>query len=346
MTARLERDRTRIRTSRLAASGGVDTNVYRYEAYGLTLASDSLLPELLPSRGSQAVAEVRVNLDNPSGEFRPMTNWMVTTASSEGTPWLFWARVSDGYLLRFQDLADFLIHPDGCRIDCLAAANGVSATTLRHLLIDHVLPRALNRIGLDALHATAVIFDRRVCAFVAEAGTGKSTLAASFLLAGYPTFADDCLVLRDTRPPIAMPAYPGVRLWEESFKALRDSIGRRGTPVAQYTAKTRQLGDIEGFSAEPLPLSRIYLLARHAAHDSGGQALAPRLDPLKPGEAFAALMAATFPLDITDNAMLARHFRLLSHVAAEIPIRRLAFPTDFGALPAVHSLILDDQAAA
>jgi hypothetical protein len=320
--------------------------VYRYEVYGLELASDVPLPELLPWRGSTGTAELLVRLSNPSSEFRPTKDWMVTTASSQGTPWLFWAKDSDGYLLHFKDLADFLVHPDGCRIECLVAARGVSATTLRHLLIDHVLPRALNRIGFDALHATAVVCGSRVCAFVAEAGTGKSTLAASLHLDGCPTFADDCLVLRDTDPLIAMPAYPGVRLWEESFRALGGSIRERGTPVAQYTAKTRQLGDAEGFRAEPLPLGRIYLLERQPAEASPSASLAPRVEHLKAGEAFAALMASTFPLDITDSTMLARHFRLLSRVAAEIPIRRLILPTDFAALPAINSLILRDCASA
>lgn len=321
-------------------------NLYRYEAYGLRIVSDTALPELLPRNGAESAPSIAVSLGNPSNDFQPIASWLVTTASSEGTPWLFWSKISDGYLLRFNGLADFLIHSDGCRIDCLAKACDVAAGTLRHLLIDHVLPRALNLIGFDALHATAVVVGSQVCAFVAEAGTGKSTLAASLHLAGYPTFADDCLVLRDTDPISAASAYPGVRLWEEAFRALGGSIRKHGAPVAQYTSKTRQLGDAEGFCSGALPLGRIYLLERHPAHDCTAASVEPRLAQLKPGQAFAALISATYPLDVTDKAMLARHFRLLTRVAAEIPIRRLTIPTDFAALSAVHSLILGDHATA
>jgi len=285
---------------------------------------------------------------------------MSSTASPDGTPWLSWDRHENGFLLRFHDLADFLIDAAGCRIDCVAAIPATSQATLRHLVIDHVLPRVLSLIGFEAFHATAVVIGDGACAFVADAGTGKSTIAASFHIAGYPSFCDDCMVLRDTEPLTALPAYPGVRLWEESFRALSGSAAASGLPVAQYTGKTRHLGGAEGFRGEPLPLRRIYLLQRlnpvdaiewtgldraAAAAASRNLTTLPKLELLKPGEAFAALLPATFPLDLTDQAMLARHFRLVSRVAAEVPIRRLAMLTDFAALPAARELILADLAA-
>jgi hypothetical protein len=318
--------------------------VYRYEVYGLRISCDIAIPELLSCRGFATAADVTVNLAGRPNFFRTVSHWLVSTASPNGTPWLFWAKVDDGYLLRFHDLADFFIDAKGPSIACIAVTDGTDDATLRHLVIDHVLPRVLNLLGFDALHATAVVVNDGVCAFVAEAGTGKSTLAASFHLAGYPAFCDDCLVLRPTRPLSALPAYPGVRLWEESFHALGGAAESLGMPVAQYTAKTRHLGGAEGFRTEPLPLARIYLLDR-ASRDGSAPASTPRLQHLKPGDALSALIAATFPLDITDKAMLTRHFRLLSRVAAEVPIRRLSIPTDFAALPDVRSLILADCAA-
>ncbi|MGA2411065.1 MAG: hypothetical protein ABSG46_11840, partial [Candidatus Binataceae bacterium] len=269
-----------------------------------------------------------------------------------------WGRIEDGYLLRFHGLADFLIDLGGQRVTCVAATANTSPVTLRHLVIDHVLPRVLNLLGFDALHATAVVIGDGACAFVAEAGTGKSTIAASFHIAGYPAFCDDCLVLRDTDPVTALPAYPGVRLWEEAFRALGGAAADSAIPVAQYTGKTRHLGGAEGFCGEPLPLARIYLLQRENQTNLPGNkafgassglnnadaAILPSLEPMKPGEAFAGLIAATFPLDISDSAMLGRHFRMVSRVAAEVPIRRLTIPTAFAALPAARAMILADLA--
>jgi hypothetical protein len=319
--------------------------VYLYDVYGLRISSDIAIPELLPSDGQCKIAQINVIFEDLLNQFTNISDWLARTAFPGGTPWLSWAKVSNGYLLRFNDLADFLVSSDGLNVRCTFAAAHITSATLRHLAIDHVLPRVLNRLGFDALHATATVIDDRVCAFVAEAGTGKSTLAASFHLAGYPGFCDDCLVLRDTRPLTGVPAYPGVRLWERSFHALVGNAATLGMPVAQYTAKTRQLGGAESFRTESLPVARIYLLERSSESDLTAAAL-PRLQNLKPRDALPALMAATFPLDITDRAMLSRHFRLLSRVAAELPIRRLIIPSDFTALPAARSLILADCAAA
>jgi hypothetical protein len=319
--------------------------VYLYDVYGLTIGSDIAIPELLPSPDRGGTAEINLGLADPPNRLTTISDWLVSTASPSGAPWLSWAKITRGYVLRFHDLADFLVDSEGRHVTCVFAASDVSAATLRHLVIDHVLPRVLNLRGFDALHATAVVIEDRVCAFVAEAGTGKSTLAASFHLAGYPAFCDDCLVLRDTRPLTVLPAYPGVRLWEPSFHALGGSAATLGVAVAQYTAKTRQLGSAEGFRAEPLPLARIYLLERKNRSEATAKS-SPQLQQLKPGDAMPALMAATFPLDITDHTMLTRHFRLLSRAAAELPIRRLTIPTDFAALPAARSLILEDCAIA
>jgi hypothetical protein len=319
--------------------------VHLYHVYGLTIGSDIALPELLPSNGRCGLAEINVAFTDPPDQLTPISDWLVSTASPNGAPWFSWAKVNRGYLLRFHGLADFLVDTKGRTVACVFAASGISVATLRHLVIDHVLPRVLNLRGFDALHATAVVIEDRVCAFVAEAGTGKSTLAASFHLAGYPAFCDDCLVLRNTRPLTVLPAYPGVRLWEPSFQALGGNAATFGVPVAQYTTKTRQLGGAEGFRAEPLPLARVYLLERtHQPEPSAKPP--PWLQKLKPSDALPILMSATFPLDITDQAMLSRHFRLLSRAAAELPVRRLTISTDFAALPAARSLILADYATA
>jgi hypothetical protein len=62
-------------------------------------------------------------------------------------------------------------------------------------------------------------------------------------------------------------------------------------------------------------------------------------------EAFPVLVGASFPLDLTDHAMLARHFRLIVSVAATVPIRRLTIPNDFTALPAVRAAVIADLEA-
>lgn len=312
---------------------------FHYRAYGFAIVADTEMPELTPLRDLRRgpLELIAMRLRGSRQELPEPRRWLNISTYPDGTAWLRSARIDKGYLLRFPEMADFVIAKDGCEIHCVDARDGVSLVTLRHLALDHVLPRALNLRGVEALHATAIAAAAGVCAFLGEAGTGKSTLAASFQLAGIPVVCDDCMALADDGRVLAIPAYPGVRLWDDALKALA-SGGKRTLPVAQFTAKTRLIEDVHGFAGEPRPLIRIYFLRRAPAAER------PAISLLKPIEAFPELVAASFPLDIGDRAMLARHFHLLGRVAASVPLRRLIVPDDFAALPAVRAAVLDDLA--
>lgn len=311
-----------------------------YRAYGLVIVSDTAIPELPASDGAcdDPRTRVRVALRSRGRLFPEPSSWFNIGRNDAGEVWLKCARISEGYLLRYSGLADFVIARDGSAITCVGCAPEVSELTLRHLLLDQAFPRLLNLLGREALHATAITTPCGVCAFIGPAGTGKSTLAASFQVEGYNLVCDDCLVLEDGGGRIfAVPGYPGVRLWQDSLEAFAGKMRDAG-PVAQYTSKSRLLGPEtpRRFTFDRLPLARVYLLTRDQSQPE------PNLTRLSPAEIFPLLVESSFPLDTQDQAMLMRHFRLFSRVAAEIPSRRLDLPNDFNALGAVHRSILND----
>jgi hypothetical protein len=315
-----------------------------YRAYGLAINSDVEIPELPPLRDLRDVGRNRIMLRllGPRRQIGEPEQWLNSSTYADGTPWLSTAKIDGGYLLRFPQIADFTIDSTGREVTCVAVADGVAVITLRHLAIDHVMPRVLNLLGIESLHATAVAAAAGAVAFIGDAGTGKSTLAASFHLSGLRSFCDDCLVLSGESARImGTPAYPGVRLWDDSFHALMGE-SERGLPVAQYTSKARLLGDATGFAAERLPLERIYLLRRPDGDDDAVPA--PKISTVSPAVAFPHLVGASFPLDLTDYAMLTRHFRFIVRVAATVPIRRLTIPNDFSGLPAVRAAVVADLA--
>ncbi len=320
-----------------------------YRAFGLAIISDVEIPELPPLHDLRDSAHNRVRLGilGPRRAIEEPSRWLNASAYADGTPWLSTAKIEGGYLLRLPKLADFVIEAAGHEVTCVAAADGVTAVTLRHLAIDHVMPRVLNLLGIESLHATAVAATNGAVAFIGDAGTGKSTLAASFHLNGLATFCDDCLVLHDEGVGgsgiVATPGYPGVRLWQDSFTALM-SDAPPGPPVAQYTSKTRLLGDASAFRAERLPLARIYLLERRLPSPTADKVMgaSPAIVRVSSAEAFPVLVGASFPLDLTDYTMLTRHFRFIVRVAAAVPIRRLTIPNDFSALAAVRAAVMAD----
>jgi hypothetical protein len=205
-----------------------------------------------------------------------------------------------------------------------------------------------NLLGLLALHATAAVTPHGVCGFVGSAGTGKSTLAASFALGGYPTFCDDCLVVVETSSGImAEPGYPGVRLWEDSARSMLGDRAADHPTLGHYTSKrgVERFGECADASLQPAPLIAIYILTRdisHAAAVKRGQA--PTIDELPAPEIFVQLLRSTYRLDITDSAMLSREFRALQSLVDRVPVRRLGVPSDFDALPAVREMVIADLA--
>lgn len=315
----------------------------KYRAYGLTLASDTPLPELIsvPRGQPDRSPHLRVRLSRRPRRRPTPSRWFMSWTHPAGARWLACARDAGGYLLRFPDLADFSVDVHGREIVC-HAGRGTPGETLRHLLLDQVLPLVLNLRGRDALHATAVLTPRGACAFTGPTGAGKSTLAASFLLAGYPVLSDDCLVLgEDAGRIVATPAYPGLRLWGDALAALGQARVR-SRPVAHYTSKLRLRHGRTHRVAARYPVVRVYALVPPAGASVGGEPATPRIERLSRREGLVELIASAFRLDIADRAMLARQFCFLARVASRVPVRRLRIPHDFAALPAVRASILAD----
>jgi len=319
----------------------------RYRVCGLTIGSDTLLPELPSQEEEQgAPADVRVQLRGSSTKPLQPLRWVMSDGLEDGRPWLSCAKTEGGYLLRVHELADFFVDTAGQEVVCFPESR-TSLQTLRHLFLDQVLPLVLNLRGQDALHATAVLTSRGVCAFVGPSGAGKSTLAATFQLAGYPVLSDDCLVVRqEGEQIIATPAYPGVRLWEDTLEALRHEAGL-AIPVADYTSKLRLTvgGQAGKFFDDPRPLVRIYELTRMAEPNGRENVSAPSVETLSRGAAFIKLTLSTFRLDLTDREMLVRQFHFLERVVSLVPVRRLHVPNALSCLPAVRDAILADVEA-
>ncbi|MGB8411339.1 MAG: hypothetical protein WCE23_00785 [Candidatus Binatus sp.] len=243
-------------------------------------------------------------------------------------------------MLSFPNLADFVIDRSGSRVVCCNASSDASLETIRHLLIDQVLALIVNLRGREALHATAVATRNGICAFTGLAGSGKSTLAASFVLSGYPLVCDDCLAVVERKTIMALPGYPGLRLWDDSIRALGAS-SRNLKPVAHYTTKSRWQDHSRraDFCSTTRRLTRIYLLEREQSSIHSAPTL---IEDLGLRDALMGLVKAAYRFDITDTAMLKRQFHFLSRVAEQVPVKRLVMPDDFSALAEVRQAVLCD----
>jgi hypothetical protein len=252
----------------------------------------------------------------------------------DGTVWTRFYRIGSGYFLRFPDLADFEVSADGRAVSSWPFP-GISEETIRHLYLNQVLPLALSLQGKRVFHASAVEAPTGALVFLGESGRGKSTLAASFALAGHRFLTDDALLLEPRAGGYAVqPSHPSIRLWDDSKDKLVGDDANLA-PSVQYTSKARLLsGDALAFCSDERMLRRMYFLG---AGDTDQVSFAP----ITPGEALMGLVGNSFLLDIEGRESLSAHFNQVAELA-NLPIFfRLDYPRSFAALPAVRQAILE-----
>ncbi len=318
--------------------------VYHYRLHGLTVTSELPLPELetVPVFPTSPFTDLHIRCEDAGVPAREDSlAWFLCSGEPGQPPWLQCAGLSGGYLLRFPGRADFVADTTGQRIAVLGHGMD-SGETVRHLLLDHVIPLVLTLRGLHALHATAVLTPEGLCAFIGPSGAGKSTLAASFVENAYPVLADDCLVLDETHGTImARPAYPGIRLWDDALAVL---------PVASMTPLDTSVRGVKGrvVVSEDMapfehthPLRAIYALTSPDDHHASEVDDTPATRPCSPSQAVMNLLASAFRLEIRQPWRLEQELCFWATVAAVVPVTQLVVPDRLDALPAMRALILE-----
>lgn len=294
-----------------------------YRIFGRPVASDIPLPEAgTLSRATPACTiELSSRCDAPHIAIR---EWRLRTRGR----WLAFARCSDEYALSFPGLAEFHVSRAGDRIRC-RSVRGIPAVTLRHLLLDQVLPLAFSRSGCLALHASSVLVPGiGALAIAGRSGAGKSSLAAALASRGCPLITDDCLVLACPRDiPLALPGYPGLRLWQDAARALWGA-GATRRAVAHYTTKGRVA--VNDFCATPFPLHAIFVLI---GRYRGGPPIRVRSAPS--GQSLIDLVRYTYLLDVHDREQLSRSFLDLAALTERVPVARLRVRHDADRLPEI-----------
>ena len=308
-----------------------------YRIANLVLSSNIVLPELPQADGAHAQCgfELLTSADFQNYPVEWFHQWSIpfdNEVDQENQPWLQLGRCYGGYYLRFPSMAGFIVSRDQSRIQCCPASD-TPQVTVRHLLLDQVMPLVLSRTEPVVLHASGVLTEFGAIAFVGRTGEGKSTLAASFARNGCPMLSDDCLVLRsDCQCWTATATYPGVRLWPSTLDALL----YRETPthdIAHYINKRRVNNcEIVPHSSGPAALRALFMLCY-----SEGE---PSITRHRPASATMALIAYAYNLDITDTAFLRQQFGTVSDIAAKVPVFELRYPRDFATLGRVRQVIL------
>lgn len=272
------------------------------------------LPDLVPDSITEPTRVTSPHADDLVVSWGPLPvlpsiEWFHRWGDKHEDDWLRFGQAGAAYLLDFPGLVRFLI-TDDARFLQVEPGAGVPSVTVRHLMLNQVLPLVLSRRGRFVLHAAAIAVGGEVMGLVGATGSGKSTLVAACGRLGAAVVADDSLVLhRRGDGWVAVPSYPAVRLWPDALDRLAWPDAGDGD-VAHYHDK-RRLTPKAGtwhFETRVLPLTRLWMLD------------APKQPPRPVA---LELFSQVFRLDVRDQVESGRLFHLVADLAASVAVSAL-----------------------
>lgn len=311
-----------------------------YRIFNIVLDSQIPIPELTQTTESTdanvfTFSLMKEKLDDTNIEW--FHNWHFP----DGSISLSVGRRGDDYWLRILGKLDFKV----CLKDqsiCFYNEPELPESTIRHLLLDNVIPRTLGQMGRLVLHAGAVtLVNGKTIAFIGQSGWGKSTLVSSFQQQGARLITDDCLIIEMCNGSVSVtPNYYGVRLFDDSITVIYGEEQQHAGDVAYYSSKRRlDLSDNESksHSNTSMQLDAIFLLTDPKDNKSADQINISKTGGM---DAMMALVAQTFVLDVTDKDLMAKQFRHCGKIFdSEIPCFTLDYPRDHNRLDDVRQAI-------
>ncbi len=318
---------------------------FLFSAYGLRLASSQPIPGLTPVSAASS-ADVTVYFGSmPAGLENSSSGSPQVIFSEEGPsdavfPTLTASLVSGGSFIHFRyvDGTEFLLDRAGTRVWAVWREPLTLEDTATYLL-GPVMAFVLRLRGIVCLHASAVAVEDRALALLGPGGAGKSTTAAVFARLGYAVLADDALaVLERGDFFLAQPAYPRVRLWPESVRALYGSD--EALPLLTPNWEKRYLPldeNRESFQPDPLPLAAIYILDERSE-----QAAEPAIETVAPQAALVSLITNSYVNYLLDKTMRSQEFDFLGRLVNRVPVRRVLPLAGPEHLPGLCRVIAED----
>lgn len=245
------------------------------------------------------------------------------------------------FLLRFAGIADFRVCRD--EIVCYSPRSDVDES-MEVCLLGLVIAFWIERNGWPVLHSSSVILKNRAAVFLAGGGSGKTSLALSFLKTGCSLLTDDLLPVEITEGGvIGKPGFGQVRLWPAEARYFLGNT-KNLDKIHPFSPKLRARVDPEHgvgrFSPLSKPIASIYLLERRPP---GRDFMPIKITPVSPGTAVLELIGATYLGDVVEALGTASaRLRQMGKIAETVPIKRISYPSGLELLGRVRDIISED----
>lgn len=286
--------------------------MYRYYCYGLHIASELEMPEMVSYSGDSIQADIHIRL-----AWLPTEGPMNTRQQHSGL-WLG----NKVLRLHIANVARYEVR-DGREI-LLTPLPGADPTALRLFLQGSALGALLMQRDYLVLHGNAIRIGDACMICVGDSGAGKSTLAAAFLKRAYDILADDVVPIR--ADGFAIPGFPRIKLWQDAADRLNITTTHLA-PILPGMEKFNLPLLRDEQTIKPLPVHWIYVLDWH--EDSN-----VRLEALHGITRFAPLHNNTYRSHfLSSKEERSRHFAACAKLASQSRIVRVLRPADKSLTP-------------
>jgi hypothetical protein len=305
-----------------------------YHGYGVTIRSSWPLP--LPLAADIVLPAVEL-METGEGDFAAAYREMPDLPRKKHAVNHFKLSDESDYL-GWTGMFEFLVSADGLSILGRVLPGGTPERLTTYLL-GPVMSFALVKLGMEPLHATAVVNDGRAIAFIGNSGYGKSTLASGCLRAGFTLLTDDLLAIaRDERGLIGYPGPARIKLFPNIAEQTFVSNFSAETMNQGTSKQVLPLSPSQG-TRVPVPLDCIYML--NCPEEPAQGAISIR--PLTFDQACVALVANTFNTIIQSRKRQAQQFRATTEWASNLSVCALDYPRDLSVLSEVVAAIMADM---
>jgi hypothetical protein len=291
---------------------------YFYRAYGLSIASDFLLPPLPAGTPTTAV-----DLTIRRGQLPARPSFVPSKAYRAGINARFAQNEQNDLWLDWPPLITFMALNGN---ELIVDTDQTDEDVISLFTLSEALGLILFQKGYFLLHGSAIRIGNEGVVFLGEPGAGKSTTVAAFAGKGSGVISDDMVCIRPglTGDHQLIPAFSQIKIWGNSVAGLQlhqESM----TPVREGIDKFSWHASIT-FDEEAVPLNRIFVL----------------LPPSEPGSIATPLPSSQVPVELLQHfplpdALLCGkdlkdYFEKSVAIARTTPLFRMSRPADFTAL--------------
>lgn len=278
-----------------------------YKAYGLTINSDITLPALEQLAAPDATSAADIVFEEGR----------VPVGAGGANKFRNWEAGPGRFMSHFFEVGRFLV-TDGNSV-LYHRETSADDTQIVSVLLGTCLGAALMQRRILPIHSCCVLTDKGAVLVMGRSGAGKSTTLGGLLELGLPMMADDVtgLTISDSGVPMAIPAFPSIRLWQDSLKTL----GHTPQGLAKVRSDMEKFYLPSGtFHDRPEPIRGIAYISASNASELSCEGIAP-------AHKVESLSRFIFRKNFIDGMEMRRFaFQTVADAVNELPMVRIVRP--------------------